>query len=166
LKISEYTLEIFAVKLSTVLGSPYKDWSAKTKEDATFSYITMCYAIVHLHCALDIKCNAVKNKLTYFCNYEGFNVLTFVNTENHTCWLFLTTCSMWVSQKIYTHHKVCHPRCVCNKLGCVYTCLTQLYGGTDMYNLLHKDQLHISALFIGHLQVDNWKLKSLIKQLY
>ena len=51
--------------------------------------------------------------------------------------------------------KVCHPRCVYNKLGCVYTCLTQLYGGRDMYNLLHKDQLHISALFIGHLQVDN-----------
>ena len=30
-------------------------------------------------------------------------------------------------------------------LGCVYTCLTQLYGGIDMYNLLHKDQLHVSA---------------------
>jgi len=37
----------------------------------------------------------------------------------------------------------------------VYTCLTQLYGGRDMYNLLHKEQLHVSALFIGHLQVDN-----------
>jgi len=36
----------------------------------------------------------------------------------------------------------------------LYTCLTQLYGGIDMYNLLHKDQLHVSALFIGHLQVD------------
>ena len=36
----------------------------------------------------------------------------------------------------------------------VYTCLTQLYGGRDMYNLLHKEQLHVSALFIGHLQVD------------
>ena len=23
-----------------------------------------------------------------------------------------------------------------------------------MYNLLHKEQLHVSALFIGHLQVD------------
>ena len=45
-----------------------------------------------------------------------------------------------------------------NKLDwSVYTCLTQLYGGRDMYNLLHKDQLHVSALFIGHLQVDNWK---------
>ena len=33
----------------------------------------------------------------------------------------------------------------------VYTCLTQLYGGRDMYNLLHKKQLHVSALFIGHL---------------
>jgi len=53
-----------------------------------------------------------------------------------------------------------------NKLGCVYTCLTQLYDGRDMYNLLHKDQLHVSALFIGHLQVGNLKLKSLIKQLY
>ena len=36
----------------------------------------------------------------------------------------------------------------------VYTCLTQVYGGRDMYNLLHKEQLHVSALFIGHLQVD------------
>jgi len=36
----------------------------------------------------------------------------------------------------------------------VYTCLTQLYDARDMYNLLHKDQLHVSALFIGHLQVD------------
>jgi len=35
----------------------------------------------------------------------------------------------------------------------VYTCLTQLYGGRDMYNLLHKEQLHVLALFIGHLQV-------------
>jgi len=25
-----------------------------------------------------------------------------------------------------------------NKLECVYTCLTQLYVGRDMYNLLHK----------------------------
>jgi len=31
----------------------------------------------------------------------------------------------------------------------VYNCLTQLYGGRDMYNLLHKEQLHVSALFIG-----------------
>jgi len=36
----------------------------------------------------------------------------------------------------------------------VYICLTQLYGGRDMYNLLHKEQLHVSVLFIGHLQVD------------
>jgi len=36
----------------------------------------------------------------------------------------------------------------------VYTCLTQLYDGRDMYNLLHREQLHVSALFIGHLQVD------------
>jgi len=57
-----------------------------------------------------------------------------------------------------TNHKVRHPRCVYNKLDCsVYTCLTQLYGGRDMYNLLHKEQLHVSALFIGHLQVDNEK---------
>ena len=53
------------------------------------------------------------------------------------------------------NHKVRHPRCVYNKLDWrLYTCLTQLYGGTDMYNLLHKEQLHVSALFIGHLQVD------------
>jgi len=39
----------------------------------------------------------------------------------------------------------------------VYTGLTQLYGGTDMYNLLHIEQLHASALFIRHLQVDKLK---------
>jgi len=56
----------------------------------------------------------------------------------------------------YPDHKVRHPRCVYNKPDCsVYTCLTQLYGGRDMYNLLHKEQLHVSALFIDHLQVDN-----------
>jgi len=33
-------------------------------------------------------------------------------------------------------------------------CLTQLYGGIDMYNLLHKEKLHILAPLIGHLQVD------------
>jgi len=34
-----------------------------------------------------------------------------------------------------THnHKVLHPRCVYNKLDwSVYTCLTQLYDGRDMY---------------------------------
>jgi len=36
----------------------------------------------------------------------------------------------------------------------LYTCLTQLYGDRDMYHVLHKEQLHVSALFIGHLQVD------------
>ena len=35
-----------------------------------------------------------------------------------------------------------------------YTFVTQLYGRRDMYNLLHKEQLHVAALFIGHLQVD------------
>ena len=55
------------------------------------------------------------------------------------------------------NHKVRHPLCVYNKLDwSLYTCLTQLYGGRDMYNLLHKDQPHVSALFIGHLQVDKW----------
>jgi len=58
---------------------------------------------------------------------------------------------VFVNNKSY--HKVRHPRCVYNKLDCsLYTCLTQLYG--DMYNLLHKEQLHVSALFIGHLQVE------------
>ena len=36
----------------------------------------------------------------------------------------------------------------------LYTCLTQLYGGIDKYNSLHKEQLQVSALFIDHLQVD------------
>ena len=53
------------------------------------------------------------------------------------------------------NHKVRHPHCVYNKLDwSLYTCLIQLYGGIDMYNLLHKEQLNVSALFIGHLQVD------------
>jgi len=42
------------------------------------------------------------------------------------------------------------------KLDCsVYTCLTQLYDGRDMYkNVLHKDQLHGSAIYIDHHQVE------------
>jgi len=46
--------------------------------------------------------------------------------------------------------KVRHPRCVSNKLDwSLYTCLTQLYGGIDMYNLLHKEQLQVSALSLA-----------------
>ena len=42
---------------------------------------------------------------------------------------------------IQSYHKVRHPRCVYNKLDwSVSTFLTQLYGGRDMYNLLHEDQ--------------------------
>jgi len=34
------------------------------------------------------------------------------------------------------NHKVRHPRCVYNKLDwSVYTCLTQLYGGREMYRI-------------------------------
>jgi len=55
-----------------------------------------------------------------------------------------------------TIHKIRHNRCVYNKLDLsLYTCLTQLYGGIDMYNLLHKEQLNVSTLFIGHLQTLN-----------
>ena len=44
------------------------------------------------------------------------------------------------------------------ELECIY-CLTQLwwidiYIYIYIYYLLHRDQLHVSALFIGHLQVD------------
>jgi len=60
-----------------------------------------------------------------------------------------------ISQKGLYYQKFCHPLCVYNKLDwSLYICLTQLYGGIDMYNLLHKEQLHVLALFIGHLQVD------------
>jgi len=56
---------------------------------------------------------------------------------------------------IQLHHKVHHHCCVYNKLDwSLYTCLTQLCGGIDLYNLLHEEQLHVSALFICHLQVD------------
>ena len=52
----------------------------------------------------------------------------------------------------------------------MYTCLTQLYGGIDMYNLLHKEQLHVSALFIGHLiyqpEDDQWKVPKHVVVLY
>jgi len=37
-------------------------------------------------------------------------------------------------------------------------CLTQLYLMLEIYiyreNLLHKDQLHVSAFYNGHLQVE------------
>ena len=36
------------------------------------------------------------------------------------------------------------------RLGCIY-CLTQ--SGGYIYNLLHREQLHVSALVNGHLQV-------------
>ena len=56
--------------------------------------------------------------------------------------------------RIVLNHKVRHPRCVYNKIDwSLCTCLTQLYDGIDMYNLLHKE-LDVSALFFGHLQVD------------
>jgi len=46
------------------------------------------------------------------------------------------------------NHKFRHPRCVYNKLDWnLYTCLTQIYGGRYMYNLLYKEQLHVSAFF-------------------
>jgi len=84
-------------------------------------------------------------------------------------WMLFTTFVLWacmqekiaVARNLWIKyiHKVRHPRCVYNKLDWnVYTCLTQLYGGRDMYNLLHKEQLHVSALYIGHLQVDKWKI--------
>jgi len=34
-----------------------------------------------------------------------------------------------------------------------------------MYNLLHKDQLHVSALFIGHLQADGDRGSTVVKVL-
>ena len=59
---------------------------------------------------------------------------------------------------------------------CVRTCLTQLHlmvyiwegGGErererERENFLHKDQLHVSALDNGHLQVE---IEKLSKQLY
>jgi len=61
----------------------------------------------------------------------------------------------YASQACHSNLKVRHPRCVYSKLDLsLYTCLTQLYGGIDTYNLLHTEQLHVSSLFIGHLQVD------------
>jgi len=43
-------------------------------------------------------------------------------------------------------------------LECIYLSNTTLFDGRDMYrNLLHKEQLHVSALDIGHLQVEKWK---------
>jgi len=54
------------------------------------------------------------------------------------------------------YHSIATACLNCKIYWSVYTCLTQLCGGRDMYNLLHKEQLHVSALFIGHLQVDEW----------
>jgi len=57
------------------------------------------------------------------------------------------------------HHKVCHQRCVYYELyWSVYTCLTQLYDGRDMYSIYYiKNNYIFSALFIGHLQVEKWR---------
>ena len=51
--------------------------------------------------------------------------------------MYLTPSEHTVTQHTYVH-KVRHPRCVCNKLDCsVYTCLTELYGGRDMYRIYY-----------------------------
>ena len=47
----------------------------------------------------------------------------------------------------------------CMSLSNTTLLMVKLY----IYNLLHKDQLHVSALDIGRLQVE---IKKLIKQLY
>jgi len=41
-----------------------------------------------------------------------------------------------ITVKFLVPHKFRHPRCVYNKIDwSVYTCLTQLYGGRDMYRI-------------------------------
>ena len=101
---------------------------------------------------------AIRTGLAKFSNLQS---LVHNDTSSNSMTLSLTsfiTLNIKLVQKrrhLVFGHKVCHPRCVYNKLGYVYTCLTQLCGGIDMYNLLHKDQLHVSTLIIGHLQVDN-----------
>jgi len=54
-------------------------------------------------------------------------------------------------------HKVCHPRCVFkDKLGlCVYLSDTTIR--LKMYIYYIKSTARFGPIFIGHLQVDNWK---------
>jgi len=49
--------------------------------------------------------------------------------------LILCFCGVSITYDQMLYHKDLHPRCVYNKLDwSVCTCLTQLYGGRDMYN--------------------------------
>jgi len=49
-------------------------------------------------------------------------------------------------------HKVRHPRCVYNKLDLsVYTCLTQLYDGRDMYIIYYILFVPNSIMFMNFM---------------
>jgi len=125
------------------------------------------FRICHNQIILHYKINSLSP--FYYCgqplsvrNYNSSSPFLTVNTRHmraHTSTphKFLELFN-FLRQLKSLYHKVRHPRCVYNKLDwSLCTCITQLYSGIDMYNLLHKEQLHVSALFIGHLQVDKWE---------
>jgi len=63
------------------------------------------------------------------------------------------------------NHKVRHPRCVYNKLDWnVYTCLTRLYDGRDMYRIYYiKNNYMFRHFSLTIFRLINEKLS---KQLY
>ena len=81
-----------------------------------------------------------------------------ISPSNWFYYKYLSRCTVtWTSKRKNTAVKVHVFSHKVKRDWSLYTCLTQLCGGIDMYNLLHKEQLHVSALYIGHLQVDKWE---------
>jgi len=79
----------------------------------------------------------------YLYNYEGFNVLTLLDTEHHTCWLLLTTCSMWVSQKIYTQFINLYVRTLSGQI--ISHCCFTLLILANVRNVHHRFQYTVAS---------------------
>ena len=80
------------------------------------------------------------------------HVLFRIVVSDHACAILCCAGKFgkFVLQTGNINHKVRHPRCVfliITRLECIY-CRTQLSGG-ELYNLLHRKQLHVSALIMA-----------------
>ena len=91
-------------------------------------------------------------------------VQNMTNRSRFCGWCRHVSWTDYIVHCFYKHH--IKKRMMRRSYRSVYTCLTQPCGGIDMYNLLRKDQLHVSALIIGHLQVDNWRWSMIRADLY
>lgn len=79
----------------------------------------------------------------YLFNYERFKVLTFLNTEHHTCWFFLSSCSMWASQKMYTQFINLYVRTLSGQI--LSHCFVALLSVSNVRNVHHRFQYTVES---------------------